>query len=158
MMPLTPAQLTTLKNDIAADGALNPLPNNDESNFTIRDAYNAAASPAFVVWRSNVPVDEMTNVFVWTAIDALSVGKARIWDWMSRAGVIDASNSNVRQGFVDAFGGRSATVTAVTPVMKRNATRAEKLFATGTGSSGSPGTMGFEGQVTAADISAARNT
>ena len=157
-MPLTPAQLTALKNDIAADEVLNPLPNNDESGFQIRDAYNAAASPSFTVWRTNVPVDEMTKVFVWTAIDALSAGKARIWEWMSKSGTIDASNANVRQGFVDAFGGASATVTAVTPVMKRLATRAEKLFATGTGSNGSPGTMAFEGQLLVSDITAARNS
>jgi hypothetical protein len=40
---------------------------------------------------------------------------------------------------------------------KRAATRAEKLFSTGTGSTASPATMAFEGVVTYQDVSAARN-
>ena len=41
---------------------------------------------------------------------------------------------------------------------KRDATRAEKLFSTGTGSDATPATMTFEGSLSYSDVSAARNS
>lgn len=157
-MPLTSAQLTILKNDILADPALAALPNTPDDAFAIAAAYNAAASPAFVVWKSSVSTgDIMANGFTWTEIDALAVGKARIWDWMSRLGAINPSKANVRQGLRDCFGNTSATYTGMLPHLKRSATRAEKLYATGTGSDATPGTLVFEGNLSYQDVQAARS-
>lgn len=156
---LTEAQLTTLKADIEADPILSALPSNIDSAFEIAAAYNLLANPAHIVWRTRVSTDEiMNNGFVWTAVDTLNVGKARIWDWMSRLGFINPSKANIRQGLVDAFGAGSAMAQGILPHLKRGATRAEKLFATGTGSDASPGTLTFEGSLGFHDVDEARNS
>lgn len=154
---MTPQQLAALKADILLDPALSAKPMNSDGAFDIAVAYNLPASPQFVVWKTNVPASEiMSNGFVWTAVDALTVGKARIWDWMTRYGSINPSKANVRQGLSDCFGAGSAMQTAIAPHLKRDATRAERLFATGTGSTGSPGTLVFEGTLSYQDVEAAR--
>lgn len=157
-MVLSSAQLTTIKNDIANTPALAAFPNNSDGNFAIAALYNATASPAFVVWRTNVMVKELNAVFVWVDVDNLSVGKARIWDWMSKQSVIDASNTNVRDGLSQCFGANSATFLAALPVFKRNATRLEKLLATGTGSTAAPANLGAEGNINYSEIEQARNS
>lgn len=158
-MALSTQQLAALAADILADPVLAAEPMNSDGAFAIAAAYNAEASPAFVVWRTNVPAQEiMANGFVWTAVDTLTVGKARIWDWMTRYGTINPSKANVRQGLADCFGAASAMVTGITPHLKRNATRGEKLFATGTGTTGNPATMAYEGTLSYQDVEAARNS
>lgn len=59
-MPLSPAQLQTLKAAVAANttqisvggvmSAINTLPNNSDANDAIATWYNQAASPAYLVW------------------------------------------------------------------------------------------------------------
>lgn len=156
---MTPAQLATLKADILADPVLSALPMNSDGAFEIAAAYNLEASPAFVVWRTSVTAQEiMSNGFVWTAVDTLTAGKARIWEWLTRFGTINPSKANVRQGLSDCFGAASEMVTAITPHLKRNATRFEKLFATGTGTTQAPARMVLESPVSLQDIEAARNS
>lgn len=153
-MALTPAQLTTIKADILADPVLSTIPAGIDGSFAIADIYNGPPATAFVVWRTMVPVEEIiNNGFVWTAVDTLSVGKARIWDWMREPGFINPSKANVRQGLQDAFG---STQPNIAQHLKRAASRIEKLLATGTGTVGNPGTMTFEGRVTYQDIELAR--
>ena len=149
-MALTPAQEATLKTNVEADPAFNGLPQNSDGAFAVAAAYNLTAAPQFVVWRTNVPIsDIVNNGFTWTAVDALTNGKARIWEWMKESGSINPSRVNVRQGLQDAFG---ATQPNITQHLKRDATRAEALLATGTGSNGSPGTMTFEGSLSYTDV------
>lgn len=149
---LTNAQLTTLKADILADPALAALPMTPDGAFAIAEAYKALTS--FIVWRTSVPVSEIVdNGFVWTAVDTLQVGKARIWDWMREGGAINPSKPNVRQGLQDAFGN---TQPNIAQHLKRAANRVEKLFATGTGTTATPGTMTFEGELTYQDVEQAR--
>lgn len=156
---LTTQQLAALKADILADPVLSAQPMNSDGSFAIAAAYNLEADPAFVVWRTNVPAQEiMSNGFVWTSVDALTAGKARIWDWMTRYGSINPSKANVRQGLQDCFGAASAMVTGILPHLKRNATRGERLLATGTGTNGTPGVLTFEGTLSYQDIEAARNS
>lgn len=120
------------------------------------DALNAQASPAYVVWRSSVTDKEiMQNGFDWTRVDNLSVGKARVWDWMFRFGVINPSQANIRAGIEQVWVGTAADLavrTAVYSHCKRNATLAEKLLAAGTGSDALPATMGFQGLISAQDV------
>jgi len=155
---MTPTQLAALKADINADAALASLPMNSDGAFAIAAAYNLDAVPDFIVWRTSVSTDEiMNNGFVWTAVDSMTVGKARIWDWMSRLGSINPSKANIRQGLVDAFGAGTAMANGILPHLKRKASRGEKLFASGTGSDAQPGTMAFEGAISFQDVEAARN-
>ena len=101
----------------------------------------------------------MRNGMDWTQVDNLTVGKARIWDWMTRLGTFDPSKLNIRAGIDAAWVGTAAMLAVRATVYthcKRAATRAEKLFSSGTGTTASPATMAFEGYLTYADVSAAR--
>src|SRR5688572_29273117 len=143
---LTGSQLITLKADIQTNFA--GVPMNADGHFLIAQAYNVDASPAFVVWRTAVPIEEMmANGFQWNEVDALTAGQARIWQWMSQLGVINPSKATVRQGLNNAFsanapvtlGNTSAGTGGVQPHLRRNAKRGERVFATGTGTAASPG-------------------
>lgn len=153
---LTPEQLAILKADILADPALANAYDED-----VAHAYNLSAEPEHIVWKSAVDPDEiMRNGMDWTQVDNLTVGKARIWDWMTRLGSFDPSKLNIRAGIDAAWVGTAAMLAVRATIYthcKRPATRAEKLFASGIGTTVSPATMGFEGFLTYADISAARN-
>jgi len=160
-MSLDSAQLATLKADIAADPAFDDLPDTASGALPIADAYNLTASPSYTVWRTTVPLDEVmrSNGMDWTRVDNLSVGKARIWDWLSLLGALDASQSNIRAGIDATWVGTQADLAvraAVYVVCKRLATRAERLFATGTGTDAAPGTMAFEGILSVDDVQQAR--
>jgi len=155
---LTTAQLQTLKTAILADPILAAFPMNSDGDYAIAELLNLAATPDFTVWKTSVECKQlMENGFVWTAVDALAVGKARIWDWMASIGTINPSRVNVRQGLADAFGAASAMATAIAPHLKRLATRVEKLLATGTGTTASPGTMTFESPISYSEVGQARN-
>lgn len=161
-MALSVEQLATLKAAIAADPVLNALPNNTDSAFEIAYQMNLPASPDFIVWKSNVSVDEiMRNGMAWDRVDNLTVGKARIWDWMTRLGTFDASKANIRAGIDAAWVGTAADLAVRATVYtrcKRKATRCEKLLASGTGSDASPATMTFEGNLSYQDAFNARNS
>jgi len=130
------------------------------------DALNTIASPVFNVYRSSVLMSEiMLNGFNWTRVDNLSVGKARIWDWMFAASdikAIDPSKANVRTGINSVWVGTQADLDvrdAVYVHCYRSATLAEKLLATGAGTApvndgdgSGPATMGFEGSITPQNV------
>ena len=159
---LTPAQLATLKADILADPVLAALPANSDGAWEIARVYNLEASPEWIVWKTDVdPEDIMRNGMDWTRVDNLSVGKARIWDWMTKLGVFNASKANIRSGIDAVWVGTSADLAVRALVYthcKRAATRIEKLFSSGTGTDGSPATMVFEGQISYPDVLDARNS
>ena len=152
---LTPEQKTALKAAIVADNALNTL--YTEGNLGgLADALNAATAPAYVVWKTDVSVDEiMRNGMDWARVDNLSVGKARIWDWLGRLGTFNASKPNVRAGIDAAWVGTAADLAvraAIYTHCKRTATVAEKAFATGVGTDANPSVLVFEGQVSWPDL------
>lgn len=170
-MPLTSAQKTTLKTDIAANTntvlyagvqtAINALPNNTDANFAIADWYNQTASPAWTVWRTNIPVKDVKTAIVWTEyIAAVSQADHNAFSLIISNGVVNGADANVRQGFADIFAGpnKATTRSNLTALAKRSATYAEKLFSSGTGSDASPATMAFEGSLSYADVESARNS
>ena len=124
--------------------------------------FNSAATPEFIVWRKQVSREEFEedDAFNWTVVDNLSTGsKYRIWEWMfGSKGYINPSKANIRAGIAACWVGHAQLLAVQAMVLakcKRAATRAEKLFATGTGSTGSPAVMGFEGALSIDDIRAA---
>lgn len=168
-MPLTSAQLATLKSDIQNDGALNSQPNTPDGNMVIANAYNANASPDFWVWKSRVAKNDLVTsvgpdgtTFNWTGNGFItrSAGEQTAWrELFNGTESVNPSLANVRQAFSDIFSGTGnaqANRTHLLAVARRKATRGEKLFATGTGSTASPGTMVFEGGLTYQDVEAAR--
>ena len=158
---LTVGQLAILKADILADPVLSQYPPNMYAD-EIAQAYNLEAIPAWYVWKTSVsPDDIMRNGMDWTRVDNLTVGKARIWDWLTKLGTFDASKLNIRAGIDAAWVGTAADLAVRAMVYthcKRACTRAEKLFGVGTGTLVSPATMGFEGMLTYQDVEAARNS
>lgn len=158
---MTPAQLATLKVDILADLIFAAMPMNADSAIDIAAAYNINAAQAYYVWRTDVPADEiMRNGMDWTQVDNLSVGKSRIWDWMTKLGTINASKPNIRAGIDACWTGTApmlAVRTAIYLHLNRLSTRFEKLFASGTGTTAAPATMVLEGNVTYQDVMIARS-
>lgn len=154
---LTPAQRDALKADVQADPLLGQLAPGPDNAYAIAAAYAQAPAAACVVWRTSVSPAEYKEAITWTAVDALTAGKARIWEWITASMTLplDASKSNVRQGVSDAWGAGSATGLALTALSKRNANRLEKLFATGACTTASPSTMAVEGTITYQEVMSA---
>lgn len=159
---LSAAQKQAIKAVILADPVLAAQPMNSDGAFAIAAALNVEASPAFVVWRSQVSQDEITqNGFTWSEVDNLSVGKARIWEWLflNEMRSMNPSRANVRAGIVECWSGTAGKLAVQAAVFihcKRNATRAEKALATGTGTDAVPATMGYEGDLSYQDVQEAR--
>jgi hypothetical protein len=160
---LTTEQLALLKAAIAADGELNAFPAGSDGSWEIAILLNQTANPAFTVWRTNVDVDEiMRNGMDWARVDNLTVGKARIWDWMGRLGTFNPSKANIRAGIDAAWVGTAADLAVRATIYthcKRLATRAEKLFATGgAGTDASPALLTLDGNLTWQEVQQARNS
>lgn len=153
---LTPSQQATLRAAILANNDISGTAPGPDSAFAIADYLAVVASPTFIVWRTEVAADEiMRNGMDWTQVDNLTVGKARIWDWLTRLGTINAAKPNVRAGIDAAWAGTAqmlAVRAAIYVHCKRSANRIEKILATGTGTDISPATMGYEGTVSYQDI------
>lgn len=158
-MPLTTAQATTLKAAILSetDQAFVALrtANNEDG---MRDWLNTRST--FVVWKTYVTQDEiMQNGFDWVRVDNLSVGKARIWEWLfdNAQAAISPSKDNVRAGIAECWKGTAADLAVQAAVLthcRRACTRGERYFASGTGTEATPGKLGiFEGLLSAQDIS-----
>lgn len=167
---LTPNQLATLKADILADPAFATLKNSPDGRYAIAVAYNAVASPDFWVWKSYLTKSDAVNstsadgtTFNWTGNGFISRSLNEIAAWenlWNTSGAVNPSLAQVRAGFAAIFtgaGNAAANLTHLQAMARRKATRAEKLFSSGTGSSGTPATMGFEGVVAFADVDAALN-
>jgi len=159
-MDLTTQQKQTLKAFILSDPVLSQFPTNSDGSYAIADLLNKPADPAFVVWKTDVSIDEiMRNGMDWARVDNLSVGKARIWDWLGRLGTINAAKVNVRAGIDAAWVGTAADLAvraAVYTHCKRSATVLEKLFATGAGTDATPATMVIEGAIGYQQVDEAR--
>lgn len=145
---LTPEQNLVLKTNIMASPDLAALAVAGEYD-ALAQAYNQPST--CTVWKTQVLTDDiMRNGMDWTRVDNLSVGKARIWDWMTRLGTFDASKANIRAGIDAVWVGTAADLAVRATVYthcKRLATRAEAVFATGACSDASPSVMGFEGEL-----------
>lgn len=141
-MPLTAAQLATLKAAIAANSAtipagqpwsgafagqaVNSLPNDPDANAAVAGWYNLTASPDYWVWRTRVAKDEYANstssggtTFAWTGAGFITraQGERDAWrEMFNGAGVganaVNPSLPNVRQAFADIFSGATAPAPA----------------------------------------------
>ena len=164
---LTLEQLVALKADILADPVLAAYPMNSDGAFAIAAAYNLKAVPDWWVWRTSVSQLEIVTstsvdntTWSWPEFISRSQGERDGWrEMFADGGKVSAALPNVRQGFADIFSGPSGASqrTHLLAMGRRKATRAEKLFSTGTGSTVSPAVMGFEGDLPYSDVMQARN-
>lgn len=125
---LNSAQLATFKAAIVAD------PNIAAELAALDDAaiaayYNAPSSPAVSLWRPNIPVAELNTAVDWSAFAGLTALKQNTYFAMTQPGFVDATAVNIRNGFGTVFG-TSTTLTALTALAQRTATRFEALFTT----------------------------
>ena len=156
-MALTEAQRTTLAAHIRANtdqAVIDALAARNDTELA--SLYNAESS--YVVWQSVVTVPEYKGALVWSEVDALTAGKARIWEWVTGNQTVDldATDLNIRQGILDAFAG-TTSLDQLTNVAKKNATLAQSIYATGTGTTQDPGINDFDELVTIHDIGRALN-
>jgi len=159
MAPLTLAQQQTLKTFILNDATLSTKASGEGTDLGfIANALNAAASPDFWSWKSLLSkIDAVSatspdaTTFSWTAYIARSQAERDAWAqiWNSTLSV-NPSLDSVRSAFADIFSGANgaATRTHLLAMARRLSTLAEKLLATGTGSTGSPAKFGWEGAIT----------
>lgn len=156
---LTTEQKQILKADVLADSSFASLPHNGDGAYAVAAAYRLQAVPDFVVWRSAVTRDEIyANGFDWVQVDNVNELKWRVWTEMFYSGACNPSKPNVRAGIAEVWRGTAAKEAVQAYVLgkcKRLANRAERLFATGTGTTASPATMGFEGELTGQDVESA---
>jgi hypothetical protein len=161
-MDLSPTQSVALRVDIAADPVLGALAHTPDNAQRIADAYNLAASPAFTVWKTTVSITEVGDKFNGAELAALTTGnQSRLQTIALYSGAgVNPSLADRRAFFDDVFSGAGGTVTrgALLALWKRLATRAERLYATGTGSSSTPGTLVEEGALTLQNVQDAWNS
>jgi len=157
-MFLTPTQQTALRTYIQGNATLNAFPHMADGAYAIADALTTSIDENFIVWKTSVSKDEiMQNGFDWTMVDNLTVGKARIWEWMFANGSnsINAAKTNIRAGIDSCWVGNAsflAVRAAVYVHCKRVANQLEKVFATGTGTTADPATMIIEGRMNYVDV------
>lgn len=152
---LSTAQRNALKADILANSdalAIYTVGNLE----ALAALYNANASPAFTVWKSNVSINAVGKAFNGSELAGLtSANQTRLQTiaLYLQDGVNPSIASN-RAFFDDVFSGASGANTraALLALWKRAATRLEKLFATGTGSDASPGLLVVEGSISPDDL------
>lgn len=173
-MPLTSAQLTALKTDIAANTNTIPagrpfagtqiknLASGPDQNVEISLWYNLTSSPDWTVWKTNVSISDIGKKFNGSELAGLSTAnqtRLQTVALFSALGV-NPSLADQRAFFDDIFSGAGGTNTRASLLVlwKRLARNIEKLLSTGTGSDASPATLTFEGTITAADVEAARNS
>ena len=146
-------QLQALKAAILADPVLSAIGRNDTEM-----ARQLNLPSSFIAWRTAVPQDEiMQNGFDWLRVDNLTIGKARIWEWLfdNANRSINPSKANVRAGVDETWKGTAADLAvraAVYVHCKRFATVAEQMLASGTGTDATPGLLTYEGSVNINDI------
>jgi hypothetical protein len=152
----SPQQIATLKAACTANQTCAALTaSQSPDDIAIAAWFNAADEGGCIVWRPDVSIGEANAVMVWTEIDTMAAGKARIWEWMRLVPVLDFRQSSIRQGINDAFAGLTTRVN-ITQAGKRTATRAEKALASGSCSNASPSFMTWFGSITFAEASLIR--
>ena len=124
----------------------------------VAEWYNQVGANAPIVWKTSLQLKEITsNGFDWVRVDNLSVGKARIWEWMfgSEDKSINPSKPNIRAGIAEVWKGTAADLAVQATVLnhcKRPATRIEALYATGSGTTEAPATLVFTEQLSEPDV------
>jgi hypothetical protein len=154
-MALTAAQKVTLKADILANSDANTIYQNGDTSG-LAALYNAPASPSHTVWKTGVSITHVGDTIVASELAGLTgvnIDRLSCIAQLSPMGV-NPSKADRRAAFDDIFSGAGGVNTraALAILWKRLATRAEKLFATGTGSDASPATLTFEGNISPSEL------
>lgn len=129
---LTNAQLITLRAAAIADGAAaGYIATADDQ--ALADWFNVDQA-AYIVWRTSLTPDQSRTAIVQgaTQLDALTTGKRDSLFWLLSEPV-RPTDASVRAAIDDLCGTQATLKSALQAALRRTATRAEKLLATGTG-------------------------
>lgn len=156
------ADLQKLKTSIQGSPVAAAFAAGDDN--TVIQYYNGPASPAYVVYKGKdapVPVNQIGENIHATELLGLTSGKLQALQALCgdlSGGFIDPSVKDRRDAFDQIFSAAGGQVTRprLQALWPRNATVAEKLFATGTGNTSDPGTMAYGGALTIEEVSKAR--
>lgn len=181
-MAFTSAQATLIQNYVAADPVLSTVAHNSDGADAIAVAFAKIASPDFMVWRTDAPVNAIYDAIdftKYTPTDAAAenaIGTQRLLiiqtkqinlqNLLQGRTSVDASKANVRNGIKDATiqlpaGSSGALVSAsgsggvnVLNAMTRKANVLEKLLTTGPQTTGAvtADVMAFEGTTNYSEI------
>ncbi len=156
MPAMTEAQLTTLKNDIAANTNTIPagqpwtgafagvqvkdVPNTGDGNFAVAGWYNQVSTPNYWVWKKTVSRAEVYHltspdgtVWNWSTFKAQSATEQTAWIQMFMGDVAPFYLLNFRDGVFAVFSGSAAQNNQRAHIFasgRRQATYFEKLYAT----------------------------
>ncbi len=164
---LSTTQRATLKTACLADAVVcGPAAAAGDDN-AVAGWFNATATPDFWVWRTSLTEAEITQAtsvdgttWNWTGTGYItrSQGERDAWARLFATGTANPSLANTRQAFSDILSGSTAPAPAnrthMLAMARRKATVAEKLLATGTGTTASPAVMAAEGAVTTNEMAA----
>lgn len=155
---LNETQLTTLATHIRASvdpAVVSALAVRNDTELA--RLYNLEST--FIVWREAIQPSEYREQMVWTEVDGLQAGKARIWEWITQNMTmdIDATKDNVRAGLAEVFPSNQTTRGQLLAIAKEPANLYESIFATGTGTDASPGVRAVAGNVSHTIIGKALN-
>lgn len=156
-MPLSDAQLPTLKAAIVAGGALYDFPMSADGDAEIRKILNSIDPQPWVIWHSAVTAAMWAKAILrgGTQLDGLSQSKRDSLLWACDR-TLDCTDSVVRAAIDDYCGTQNTLKAELQAVQKRNATRGQRVFSTGTGTSASPATSTYEFPLTDEDVHKAR--
>ena len=164
---LSDPQRVALKAHVQANSDTNTL-YVDGNLDGLRDLLNAEAVPVFWVWKTAVTREDVytlqndltvggaqTGFWNWTTYKNQGATEQNAWVQMFMGDTANVSRLNVRDGIAAIFTG-SAAATAqrdhILAIGRRKASRLERVFATGTGSTASPGTMVIEGPIESTEL------
>ncbi len=127
------------------------------NDVCVADWFNTPST--FVAWRTVLNERDIyaDPGFNFTLYDGLTQGKRDEWVLLLKENSCDPSKSNIRNGIIDVWSGTAAKVLvqdAIFAIAKRFASNAEKILATGTGTTATPGVMTWEGTININDVSA----
>jgi hypothetical protein len=179
---MTDSELLALKAALLADTDQAVIDAVTGGNHTeIARLYNLPSST--IVWRTSVPVPEVFDAIVWANMTPAAVPDGTAL-WTNRnlqcqskqlalqtilmgREQINATKANIRAGLQDALtaipsksdgSNQAAGWLAVVPILKRAATKAEAVYATGTGTDANPALLVWEGQININDVGMAMNS
>jgi hypothetical protein len=134
---LTPEQLQTLKTDLYTTRAKQVYAGKtfashiSESNYSVlAEFYNSPTNPGQNIWKPDLKVSDLPPAIVMSAFVGLTAVKQNGYFVLTQGEYVDATNANIRTGFVTIFGAGSATTTNLTALAQRFATNFEFLFTT----------------------------
>lgn len=160
---LTPAQLTTLRTNILNSVDPEVIAARDIRNDNeLARLYNLPS--AFIVFKTSVQTMDIGKTINYVAYEAMTAGNISKLEGFIRLNPSSflPTRSDIRAFFQNVFSGALGgegqnTRDAMEALYRRAALRIEQLFATGTGTTLSPGTLVYEGGVTVTEISTALN-